>query len=178
LRDDNLPGKSAHRAIRAIAVCMILLGVALSAPAGAADQPVIAAASSLNGALEEIRRTFTQATGSKIRISFGSSGNLTRQIVQGAPFELFLSADEAYTAALVDKGLTAGASHVYAVGRLVLFIPAGSGLNADSTFEDLTRALSDGRLRRLALANPEHAPCGRAAREVLEYHQLWQGVQG
>lgn len=149
-----------------------------ASPAYSAEKPVVAAASSLNGSLEEISLAFTRDTGEQVRVSYGSSGNLTRQIMQGAPFELFLSADEGYTKALTDKDLTTSASEVYATGRLVLFIPRGSALVADPTLDDLADALSDGRLQRLAIANPDHAPYGRAAREVLTHLQLWEQVQG
>ena len=104
--------------IRRCAGLVVFLLAVSGAAALAADTPVIAAASSLNGALEEISRGFTRSTNERVRISFGSSGNLTRQIIQGAPFELFLSADEGYTNTLESKGLVDGNSEVYAVGRL------------------------------------------------------------
>lgn len=163
---------------RWLAVLPLLLGLAVTGQSTAAGEPIVAAASSLNGALQEISRAYTRATGSRVRFSFGSSGNLTRQIIQGAPFELFLSADEGYANTLMDRGLTSGGSEVYAVGRLVLFIPDGSTLTADSTLADLDHALADGRLKRLAMANPEHAPYGRAAREVLQHRHLWHRLQG
>ena len=163
------------RFILTLLPCLFTLA---TSPVSAVDRPIVAAASSLIGVLDEIGRAFARDTGERFRISFGSSGNLTRQIIQGAPFELFLSADKRYAEALGDKGLTDGGSEVYAVGRLVLFIPEGSPLRADPTLEDLSSALNNGRLKRLAIANPEHAPYGRAAREVLERSQLWQQVQG
>ena len=178
LHGDKVPDLSVQKASRVFAVLLIMLCAAGPAPARTADRPVIAAASSLNGALEEISQAFTVATNSQIRISFGSSGNLTRQIMQGAPFELFLSADEGYTKALADRDLSAGAGEVYATGHLALFIPFGSELVADPSLNDLAEAISDGRLQRLAIANPDHAPYGRAAREVLTHHRLWEQVQG
>lgn len=155
-----------------LAACM-----AITFPAIAEERPVIAAASSLNSVLLEISRAFTRETSQQVRVSFGSSGNLTRQIIQGAPFELFLSADENYVAILRAKGLTDGSGEVYALGRLALFIPTDSPLLADPSLQDLAKALDDGRLQRLAIANPEHAPYGRAAREVLQHHHLWRPVQ-
>ncbi|MDJ0955974.1 MAG: molybdate ABC transporter substrate-binding protein [Arenicellales bacterium] len=146
-------------------------------PALAQERPVVAAASSLVGVLEQIKQSFEQDSDQQVRISFGSSGNLTRQIIQGAPFEVFLSADESYIATLVDRGLTEGSGDVYATGRLVLFIPNDSPLRIDPTLKDLANAMKDGRLGRLAIANPEHAPYGRAAREVLQHHQIWQSIQ-
>jgi molybdate transport system substrate-binding protein len=148
--------------------------------AGAADAPdipAVAAAADLKYALAEAAQAFEKDSGRKLRISFGSSGNFTQQIEQGAPFELFLSADEAYVFRLADQGLTADRGAAYAVGRLVLFVPQGSPLKADGTLADLKAALADGRLKRFAIANPEHAPYGRAARAVLQHAGLWAELQ-
>lgn len=157
---------------------VIIICAAIVTPVFAQEKPVIAAASSLNGVLDRINKTFNEETNEQVRISFGSSGNLTRQIIQGAPFELFLSADKSYVAALYDRGLADGSGDVYAVGRLVLFVPTDSTLLIDPSLEDLRTALVDGRLKRLAIANPEHAPYGRAAQEVLQNHLLWLPLQG
>ncbi len=143
------------------------------APAAAADSPIVAAASSLNPALNEVRQIFEAETGQAIRLSFGSSGNIARQIIRGAPFELFLSADERYVRTLVDRALTIDRGALYAIGRLVLFVPNGSPVRADREMRDLERAVADGSLKRLAIANPEHAPYGRAARQLLEARGLW-----
>jgi len=143
----------------------------------AAESPVIAAASSLNPALADVADEFTMQTGYRVRLSFGASGNIARQIMQGAPYELFLSADESYALAVADPGLTQGPGTLYAVGRLALFVPNGSAVVADNELSDLAVAASDGRLRRLAIANPDHAPYGRAARELLQHRGLWERVQ-
>lgn len=143
----------------------------------AQDKPIVAAASSLIGVLDQINQAFKQDKDKQVRISFGSSGNLVRQIIQGAPFEMFLSADESYVKTLYDKGLTEGRGDIYTVGRLVLFIPNNSPLLVDPTLNDLKTAVTDGRLRRLAIANPEHAPYGRAAKKILQHHQIWQPIQ-
>lgn len=143
------------------------------APAVAADSPIVAAASSLNPALNEVRQSFEAETGRSIRLSFGSSGNIARQVIRGAPFELFLSADERYVHTLVERSLTVDRGAVYAVGRLVLFVTNDSPIRVDSELRDFERAVIDGTLKRLAIANPEHAPYGRAARQLLEAHDLW-----
>ena len=139
--------------------------------------PNIAAASDLQFALQEVAINFTKQTGKAVKLSFGSSGNYRRQIAEGAPFELFLSADEAYVAALAKEGKTLDDGAMYAVGRIVLFVPKGSVLKADSALKDLAAALQDGRLKKFAIANPEHAPYGRAAREALTYAGLWNQIQ-
>ena len=158
--------------MRGFAARLVLAVAALVLSASATGQgregPSIAAASDLKFALEEIAAGFTRATGKTVRLSFGSSGNFARQIRQGAPFEMFLSADEAYVAGLVRDGLTRDAGELYAVGRIVLFVPRGSRLKVDATLGSLREALAAGRLGKFAIANPEHAPDGRAAREALE----------
>jgi molybdate transport system substrate-binding protein len=146
--------------------------------ARAAPVPVVAAASDLQYALAEVAAAFTRASGHTVKLSFGSSGNFVRQIVQGAPFELFFSADEAYVEELVKRRLTLDTGALYAIGRLALFVPNGSPVRADAELDDLAAALKYGRLKKIAIANPEHAPYGRAARAVLKHKGLWQQAQG
>ncbi|WP_207476902.1 molybdate ABC transporter substrate-binding protein [Arenibaculum pallidiluteum] len=148
------------------------------APARAAEPvPVIAAASDLKFALEEIADRFRGATGQDLRLAFGSSGNFARQIQQGAPFELFLSADENFVLRLADAGLTADRGALYAVGRIVLFVPKGSPYSTADSLRGLAAAVRDGRVKRFAIANPEHAPYGRAAEEALRSQGVWDAVQ-
>ncbi len=110
---------------------------------------------------------YTRETGQSVRIAYGSSGNFRRQIAQGAPFELFLSADEGFVFALAKQGFTLDDGALYAIGRLALVVPAGSPLKLDGELRDIAAAVADGRLRKFAIANPEHAPYGRAAEEAL-----------
>jgi molybdate transport system substrate-binding protein len=156
-----------------------LLVLALSGARLAVAQggPVIAAASDLKFALDQIAAAFEKETGQPVRVSYGSSGNFVRQIAQGAPFELFLSADEEFVFRLADQGLTLDRGALYATGRLVLFVPKGSPVTADAGLADLRRALADGRLVKLAIANPEHAPYGRAAVEALQSAGLWPAIE-
>jgi molybdate transport system substrate-binding protein len=164
---------------RRIRRCAAITATALAlvtAGARAADVPNVAAASDLQFALPDIAAAFTRTTGREVRLSFGSSGNFRRQIAEGAPFELFLSADAGYVDALARDGRTDGDGVVYAIGRLALFVPNGSPIEPDPTLRDLARALQDGRLVKLAIANPEHAPYGRAAREALMHAGLWQAL--
>jgi len=128
-------------------------------------------------ALTDIAGAFRRETGHDVRLAFGSSGNLRRQIADGAPFELFLSADEGYVDALVREKRTADAGAIYAVGRLALFVPNGSPVKPDATLVDLGAGLDDGRLRKLAIANPELAPYGRAAQQALQHAGLWKRIE-
>ncbi|MDQ6621541.1 MAG: molybdate ABC transporter substrate-binding protein [Pseudomonadota bacterium] len=160
------------RYITASMLCLVGLA------ATAADVPNVAAASDLQFAMEELAGAFTRDTGRHVRLTFGSSGNFRRQIAQGAPFELFLSADESYVDALVREGRTRDAGVVYAVGRIALVTSSGSPVVPDSDFAGLRQALAQGVVTRFAIANPEHAPYGRAAREALINAGLWEGVRG
>ncbi len=163
---------------RALARGLVLFLVAGMSPepVAAADVPAIAAASDLRFALAEITDAFRRETGLSVRVALGASGTFTQQIENGAPFELFLSADEAYIERLAANGFARDAGVVYAVGRIVLFVPKGSPLKPDATLADLKAALADGRLKRFAIANPDHAPYGRAAREVLQHAGLWERI--
>lgn len=146
-------------------------------PAMAAEVPVIAAASDLKFALEDIAGQFTKETGRTVKLSFGSSGNFFRQISQNAPFELFMSADEQYVFDLAKQGLTVDQGSLYAIGRLVLFAPKNSPLIPDAELKGLSATLQKGKIKRFAIANPEHAPYGRAAKAVLIAAGLWDALQ-
>ena len=164
----------------------LALSIASSLPmsAHARHEPVIAVAASVAGAAESIVRRFRAQSGIRVRLSFGASGNLTRQIQRGAPFELLISADESYPRAIADVGLGAGPRTTYASGRLALMVTARSAIELppgddarESSKAAITRALGDPRLEHLAMANPRHAPYGRAAREALQFLGLWSSLQ-
>ncbi len=162
----------------------VLLGLLSLLPLAArADTPIVAAASDLQFALTEAAEVFRDETGRQVRLNFGSSGNFRRQISQGAPFELYLSADEAYVYALYEEGRTRDAGVVYAIGRLAWLQGAGhDDLPGDedslaAVREAIKRhAAGEGR-PRIALANPDHAPYGVAAKQALEHAGLWEAVE-
>lgn len=156
--------------MRALALA-VLLGLA---PAWSVAT-TLAAASDLKFAMDELIQQYQAQTGRKVQAVYGSSGQFYTQIVQGAPFDVFLSADELLVTQLADKGLTQGPGVLYGIGRLVLFVLKASPVKP--TLEDLRLALQDGRLRRFAIANPAHAPYGRAARQSLEKLGLWQAIE-
>jgi len=163
--------------LRSLSLTMALAVAGLAAPA-TAQTPQIAVAASVKPAMDELAAAFRQATGQEVSVVYGASGNFTRQIRQGAPFQLFLSADEGFIFQLADAGLAADRGEVYAEGRLVLFVPNGSPLKADGALADLRAGLVDGRVTRFAIASPEHAPYGRAAEQVLKGQGLWEPLQG
>jgi len=133
----------------------------------------IAAAADLNFALEEISREFRAAHPDvDLGIAYGSSGNFYAQIRNQAPFDIFLSADVEYPRKLVEEGIGVRDSlFVYAVGRIVVWVPASSPLDPSSAL----RATS---VRHVAIANPQHAPYGRAAGAALRSLGLYDGVAG
>jgi molybdate transport system substrate-binding protein len=156
---------------------VLLSSLLLQFAAHAGQSPRIAAASSLQFALPEIVAAFQRKTGVAARVTYGSSGNFRRQIAQGAPFELFLSADEQYVDDLIKLGLTAGPGRVYALGRIAVILPQGSDIELSQDLAGLRSAIDTGHLKHFAIANPDHAPYGRAARQALESLGLWQSIQ-
>lgn len=144
----------------------------VAAPAG----PIrVAAASDLQFALAELAGQYQKESGQRVQLTMGSSGNFTQQIRQGLPVDLFLSADEEFVFQLADAGLTLDRGAIYALGRIALLVPAGSPIALDPGLRGLGEALP--AVRHFAIANPEHAPYGRAARQALERLGLWQRVQ-
>jgi molybdate transport system substrate-binding protein len=166
---------SRHPRTSGLVAALIALG--LAATARAQKPPLVAAAADLGPALTEIAGQFRRETGQHVELVFGSSGTLARQIRDGAPFEVFLSADEAFVEALAGAAVTRDRGVLYAVGRIVLFAPTGSPLDPAGGFEALRRLLDQGRVSRFAIANPEHAPYGRAAEAALRKHGLWPALQ-
>lgn len=141
------------------------------------DAPVVAAASDLQFAVTEIAQAFEAETGNTVKLSFGSTGNFARQIREGAPFQIFMAADETFIADLHRDGFTKDEGEIYALGRIVLTAPVGSPLALDGSLDDLAAALGDGRLEKFAIANPDHAPYGMRAREALESRGLWEAIR-
>lgn len=157
---------------------VLVLGTGADRTARAQGAPVVAAAADLQFALVDVADAFKKETGQDVHLTFGSSGNFARQIRQDAPFELFLSADEAFVETLAKDGFMRDTGTLYAVGRIVLFASTGSPLKADATLSDLKAALVDGRLKKFAIANPEHAPYGKRAEEALRHAGLWDAIKG
>lgn len=167
-------GSFLHVFFARVLVSAFVLMLAIAPRAVAAEEPpVIAAASSLRFVLDDIAKAFTAETGLSVRLSFGSSGNIARQIAQGAPYQMFLSADEAYVHDLVAAGWMANDSAIYAYGRIALFIADGSALTGVTFPDGYGAAFGIANKHRFAIANPVHAPYGRAAREALIHAGLW-----
>lgn len=152
---------------RLLAVLLLLLpgfGVA-------AEQLTIAVASNFQSTARQLAAEFTKLSGVPVRISVGSTGKLYSQIVNGAPFDIFLAADVDRPALLEDSGRAVpGSRFTYAIGTLLLW-------SRDPSINDCVSALRELGSGKLAIANPETAPYGRAAREYLRAEGLWEIVE-
>lgn len=138
-----------------------------------AQEITVAAAADLNYALKEIAQKFESQTGKKVQITFGSSGNFFTGIQNGAPYDVFFSADIDYPRKLEAAGLTVpGTLYEYAVGHIVLWVPNQSKLNLNRGLAVLT----DPSIGKIAIANPKHAPYGRAAESALKSANLYDSL--
>jgi molybdate transport system substrate-binding protein len=134
----------------------------------------VAAASDLTYAMNEIAANFDKATGCTVRLSLGSSGNFLTQIENGAPFDVFFSADIAYPKKLEGEGLaTPGSTYLYAIGKIVLWTRKDSRVDVGKGFA----SLRDPAVQKIAIANPAHAPYGQAAEEALRNCGVYDAVK-
>ena len=160
--------KSLPLSLTKLIVALLFVGLILGS--ASAQEITVAAAADLSYALKDLAARFEQKTGDKVTLSFGSSANLFSQIQSGAPFDLFFSADEQYPQRLAVGGLMDPASlRSYAVGHLVLWMPNATGLDPQNLKMDL---LLQPSVKHIAIANPQHAPYGRAAMAALEHYGL------
>lgn len=153
----------------------LLAALALFArPAAASEVLLVAAASDMSYCIDELAAAFRQqAPEAELKVSLGASGNFFAQIKGGAPYDVFLSADMRYPRQLVREGAADAASlRPYAIGRIAIW-----SLDPRFDLSQGMRVFKDERLTRIAIANPDLAPYGRAAKEALEYHGLWDGVK-
>jgi len=142
-------------------------------PAAPWAAPVVAVASNMTHVMTDIAAKYQQETGKSVKLTFGSSGNFTRQIQQGAPYTIFLSAAGKYVDILQDNGLLQNPPVTYARGQIGLFIPKTSPLYKAADLHAVFNALDYDDYRRIAIANPEHAPYGVAAEQALQSGGLW-----
>jgi molybdate transport system substrate-binding protein len=145
----------------------------LSGCKGEVEGLTVSAAADLTEAFGEIGERFTDTTGIPVRFNFGSTGQLAQQIEAGAPVDLFAAANVAFVEDLERKGrILTGSRRLYGQGQIVLWAQEGSRIPLNS-IEDLVRP----EVRRIAIANPEHAPYGMAAREAIERAGRWQELE-
>jgi molybdate transport system substrate-binding protein len=140
-----------------------------------AEEIHVAAAWDLNFPIKEIVRDFQQKTGHRVDVTLGSSGNFYAQIRNGAPFDVFLSADLNYPMQLEKSGYAvAGSTFVYGLGQIALWISNRSSLDLEKLG---MRALLDSSVKKIAIANPEHAPYGRAAVAAMERAKIHESLK-
>jgi molybdate transport system substrate-binding protein len=152
---------------------LIVSTVLFASAASAQQQLTIAAAADLQPAMTEMAARFEQQTGVKVNLSFGSSGNFYAQIQNGAPYDLFFSADVEYPRKLEAAGLTVpGSLYRYAIGKIALWVPKHCAINVSNGLE----VLATPAVKKIAIANPAHAPYGRAAEAALRNAGLWEKV--
>ena len=164
--------------------CVLVVAIVAMFAAGSRFMPVsgqtrraltVAAASDLQAALPEVIRTFERHSNATVTVSFGSSGNFFAQIQNGAPYDVYLSADIDYPRRLIASShADASSLYQYATGRLVLWTRKESGIDIRGGL----RSLTDARVMRVAIANPKFAPYGRAAEAALRHEKIYDAVRG
>ena len=164
-----------NSSLRQARIALLLLGFLVCTPFAAdSTEIVVAAASDLTFAFKDLAPRFEKETGNTVKFSYGSSGNFFAQIQNGAPYDAFFSADVEYPKKLERAGLTEpGTIYEYAVGKLVLWVPRASTL-------DLKRGLAtmlDPAIRKIAIANPDHAPYGRAAVAAMRHEGIYERLR-
>jgi molybdate transport system substrate-binding protein len=155
---------------------LLSLLILFTSALASAQEITVAAAADMSAALPELVAAYTKKTGQTVKLSFGASGNLTNQIRNGAPFDIFFSADEQYPQQLISEGLASKDTlYRYAVGRLVLWVPADSPLDLSKLG---IQALLDPSVKKISIANPATAPYGRAAAAALRHFGIYDRVSG
>jgi molybdate transport system substrate-binding protein len=158
--------------IRVLIMLLCMVCCLPDAAPASAEQITIAAAADLKFAMDEIVSGFKKENpGDEIQVTYGSSGKFNTQIQQGAPFDLYFSADIAFPRELAKKGMAASDVKPYAFGRIVLWS------NCMDAATMTLAMLTDPKITRIAIANPKHAPYGKRAEEALRASGLWDKLQ-
>jgi molybdate transport system substrate-binding protein len=157
-----------------LALLTLVPGISIPRAESAEREINVAAAADLSSALQEVAANYEKRTGVMVKLSFGASGALTQQIQNGGPFDVFFSADMDYPKQLIAGGQAESATlYRYAVGRLVLWVPKDSPLDVEHKGMDV---LQDASVKKIAIANPQHAPYGRAVVAALKHYGLYEKV--
>ena len=155
-----------------VALSWSLGGCSKHAPPAAGEPVKVAAAADLSFAFKELGAAYQEKTGHAVVFSFGSTGLLEKQIAEGAPFDVFAAANVSYADNAVQAGVCeADSKALYATGRIVLYTAPGAAFTPKSVAD-----LADPRVKRIAIANPDHAPYGNAARQAMERAGVWGRV--
>jgi molybdate transport system substrate-binding protein len=166
-----------HLTASCFLVCLafiVSLGHLALSQAAVAEEIAIAAASDLNFAIKDVIAEYEKATGNRVKLSLGSSGNFYAQLTNGAPFDLYFSADIGYPKKLEEAGLiVSGSLYRYAIGRIVLWTNHSSRRDVSKGLE----ALRDPAIKKIAIANPKHAPYGRAAVAAMQHFKVYDDAK-
>ncbi len=152
----------------------VALFLGLAGELCAAQEITVAAAADLQFAMQEIGARFQQETGKSVKLIYGSSGNFAQQLQNGAPFDMFFSANLDYPKQLDAAGLIEpGTFYQYATGKIVVWVPNDSKLDLSLGL----KALLDPSVKKIAIANPEHAPYGKAAVAAMQKESIYEQVK-
>ena len=152
----------------------VALFLGLSGGLCAAQEITVAAAADLQFVMQEVGARFQQESGKTVKLIYGSSGNFAQQLQNGAPFDMFFSANLDYPKQLEAAGLTEpGTFYQYAIGKIVVWVPNDSKLDVGSGL----RALLNPSIKKIAIANPEHAPYGKAAVAAMQKENIYEQVK-
>lgn len=155
-------------------IAILALAITFAAHLCTAQEIRVAAAADLQFAMQDIAARFQKQTGTSVKITYGSSGNFFQQLLNGAPFDVFFSANLDYAKKLEAAGLTVrGSYYEYAKGRIVIWVPNDSKLDLSSGMQ----ALLNPSITKIAIANPEHAPYGQAAVAAMQKENVYQKVK-
>ena len=151
---------------------LLILSCSLITGLAHAQATFVVVAANMKDAFTEIQNQFQKENKGELKVIYGSSGNFASQIMNGAPFHLFISADEQYPLELFKKGKTINEGTVYAIGKLALIANKGKGIALDGSKGKMADAIK--KANKIALAKPELAPYGRASVEYLKANNLWE----
>jgi molybdate transport system substrate-binding protein len=153
---------------------LVVLAVALVSQLCVAQEVTVAAAADLQFAMQDVAARFQAESGKTIKVIYGSSGNFFQQIQNGAPFDMYFSANLDYPKKLEAAGLTEpGSYYQYAKGKIAIWVPNDSKLDLSSGL----KVLLDPSLKKIAIANPQHAPYGQAAVAAMQKENIYDKVQ-
>jgi molybdate transport system substrate-binding protein len=153
---------------------VVALALALSTGLCAAQEITVAAAADLQFAMQEVSTRFQQESGKTLKMIYGSSGNFAQQLQNGAPFDMFFSANLDYPKQLEAAGLTEpGTFYQYATGKIVVWVPNDSKLDLGAGL----RVVLDPAIKKIAIANPQHAPYGKAAVAAMQKENIYDQVK-
>lgn len=161
-----------YKFIKTLLVMLLLISMGTSA-----ETLRVAAAANLRFVLPELISEYEQSSQHKINVTYGASGNLATQIIHGAPYDVFFSANPLFIDILMQRKKHRGQRINYAHSEIVLFANKHSSIKLDNRLQGLKQAIEHNQLEKFAIANPKHAPYGKLAKNLLVEADIWQTIQ-